>query len=611
MRDFGDKRSTTWNLDKQASPAGLEPGKRTLVEMLPQPASVPDRPAESAPVQRKAAESAPVQREAAESAPVPATPRGPRLTIHDLFGRVQRKAGGAEPDTAAVHASARRGIATAASPLPYAERIQQLFGRHDISGIHAHTGADAAASARAMGAKAYATGDHVVLGEGADLHTVAHEAAHVIQQRGGVQLKGGVGQAGDVYERQADEVADRVVRGESAEGLLAERAATFASADVTCVTLEPPTAAAVQREVILDGQHYHSTLDIANTAYASREDARSVDEVLEFLEQAKNAIAGGVGRMSSTMRARIARLTMQCPSWIPQTAWKNVSVLREFRALHGIKERKEAYWKSAQTPEACRDVLLEEGYAEVRGVYQSYCETRDGQQAGYGSQLRAHIDELCTWTLDKIEPHYPDSQGETNRRADSLLIEGATQQPASQYYPPRDEPHAATRVDHKLGYRTEQTAQWLVPSVLHAARAVPFYLGGAPIPTTMRFQWPSAAPGAAQQVIEATARQQRAMAPSAFSGGLEINARQVLPSAKRDDVIKRQCGCAAKSDEDAAELIHRAVSDSLYEQGVMTQVGKQLEKFDSLALWFDDLCTDASRWLSVEEICKLCKNASH
>jgi hypothetical protein len=35
-----------------------------------------------------------------------------------------------------------------------------------------------------------------------------------------VQLKGGVGEVGDEYERHADEVADRVVRGESAEALL-------------------------------------------------------------------------------------------------------------------------------------------------------------------------------------------------------------------------------------------------------------------------------------------------------------------------------------------------------------------------------------------------------
>src|SRR5262249_52196257 len=110
--------------------------------------------------------------------------------------------------------------ATAASPLPHAERIQRLFGRHDISGIRAHIGSDAAASAQAMGAEAYATGNHVVLGGRTDLHTAAHEAAHVVQQRTSVQLKGGVGEVGDAYERQADAVADRVVRGESAEALL-------------------------------------------------------------------------------------------------------------------------------------------------------------------------------------------------------------------------------------------------------------------------------------------------------------------------------------------------------------------------------------------------------
>src|SRR6185503_888478 len=53
-----------------------------------------------------------------------------------------------------------------------------------------------------------------------DLHTAAHEAAHVVQQRAGVQLKGGVGEAGDPYERHADAVASLVVQGASAESLL-------------------------------------------------------------------------------------------------------------------------------------------------------------------------------------------------------------------------------------------------------------------------------------------------------------------------------------------------------------------------------------------------------
>ena len=122
--------------------------------------------------------------------------------------------------SAVTHAMASQGVATPASPLPFADTIQRAFGRHDVSPIQAHTGPEAAASARAMGAAAYATGDHVVLGRGADLHTVAHEAAHVVQQRGGVQLKGGFGATGDAYERHADAVADRVVAGQSAEDLL-------------------------------------------------------------------------------------------------------------------------------------------------------------------------------------------------------------------------------------------------------------------------------------------------------------------------------------------------------------------------------------------------------
>jgi hypothetical protein len=48
----------------------------------------------------------------------------------------------------------------------------------------------------------------------------------VVQQRAGVQLKGGVGATGDAYERQADAVADRVVRAQSAESLLDEAVAT-------------------------------------------------------------------------------------------------------------------------------------------------------------------------------------------------------------------------------------------------------------------------------------------------------------------------------------------------------------------------------------------------
>jgi hypothetical protein len=133
---------------------------------------------------------------------------------------IQRRGQDAAADPSAVHQAAARGVATPARPLPFADLIQRCFGRHDISAVQAHTGGEATESARAMGADAYATGSHVVLGDRADLHTVAHEAAHVIQQRGGVQLHGGVGAVGDPHERHADAVADAVVQGRSAEALL-------------------------------------------------------------------------------------------------------------------------------------------------------------------------------------------------------------------------------------------------------------------------------------------------------------------------------------------------------------------------------------------------------
>ena len=133
---------------------------------------------------------------------------------------VQRRATTAEPSTTSVHNAAANGVATPSSSLPYAATIERAFGRHNVASIQAHQGAEAAASAQAMGAQAYATGNHIVLGASAELHTIAHEAAHVVQQRGGVQLKGGVGAAGDQYERHANQVADAVVAGRSAEGLL-------------------------------------------------------------------------------------------------------------------------------------------------------------------------------------------------------------------------------------------------------------------------------------------------------------------------------------------------------------------------------------------------------
>jgi hypothetical protein len=154
--------------------------------------------------------------EALDPVPPPTTP-------------VQRRtgaAGGAGAErteavaTADIHAAAALGTSGPSTELPHRDPIQRAFGRHDVGHIKAHVGGAAQAGTAAMGADAFATGDRVAFAAQPDLHTAAHEAAHVVQQRGGVQLAGGVGEAGDTYEKHADDVADLVVQGQSAEALL-------------------------------------------------------------------------------------------------------------------------------------------------------------------------------------------------------------------------------------------------------------------------------------------------------------------------------------------------------------------------------------------------------
>jgi hypothetical protein len=137
--------------------------------------------------------------------------------------RASRSRDSQAADTASfgqIHRAAERGVAGSASTLPYLARIQQAFGEHDVSSVRAHVGGNAASACDAIGAEAYASGNSVAFRGSPSLHTAAHEAAHVVQQRAGVHLKGGVGQAGDAWERHADAVADCVVAGRSAESLL-------------------------------------------------------------------------------------------------------------------------------------------------------------------------------------------------------------------------------------------------------------------------------------------------------------------------------------------------------------------------------------------------------
>ena len=205
------RRDKYGNSDASGGASAISPGKRTLTSALS--------------VQRKASTSA---------ASTPANPATTAPAIEPANSTVE---GTAPPSSTDVHAAAERGTSGSGGALPHAERIQAAFGGHDVSNVQAYTGGTASEASTARGAEAYATGNKVAFRGAPSLHTAAHEAAHVIQQRAGVSLSGGVGQLGDTYEQHADAVADAVVQGRSAEGLL-DRHAGGGSSGVQRLSLQ-------------------------------------------------------------------------------------------------------------------------------------------------------------------------------------------------------------------------------------------------------------------------------------------------------------------------------------------------------------------------------------
>lgn len=164
--------------------------------------------------------------------------------------------GAASTSSSSAAAIGARGVAGASTALPHGDVIQRSFGHHDISGIKAHLGGEAAAASQQLGAEAYATGQSVAFAGAPSLHTAAHEAAHVVQQQAGIQLKGGLGEEGDAHEQHADAVADAVVAGRSAEPLLDRYTGGGGGSGPA-----PAAAPTVQRKPVkdkdADERHYH------------------------------------------------------------------------------------------------------------------------------------------------------------------------------------------------------------------------------------------------------------------------------------------------------------------------------------------------------------------
>ncbi len=100
--------------------------------------------------------------------------------------------------------------------------MELRFG-YDFSDVRIHTGAKAAASAEAVHAQAYTVGRNIVFGRNGygtgatSRHLLAHELAHVVQQRGNRNAQAQtIGPENDSHEREAESVARHIEGGHAA-----------------------------------------------------------------------------------------------------------------------------------------------------------------------------------------------------------------------------------------------------------------------------------------------------------------------------------------------------------------------------------------------------------
>ncbi|NMO37227.1 DUF4157 domain-containing protein [Streptomyces sp. GMY01] len=142
-------------------------------------------------------------------------------------------------------------LRSAGAPLDGAVRqdMEQRLGA-DFGDVRLHTDAAARRSAAEVGARAYTSGSHVVIGDGGgDRHTLAHELTHVIQQRSGPVAGTDHGDGlrvsdpSDAYERAAEENARRALASSPQQSATAAPSATAQRSVTTqrSVTAAPAT----------------------------------------------------------------------------------------------------------------------------------------------------------------------------------------------------------------------------------------------------------------------------------------------------------------------------------------------------------------------------------
>jgi hypothetical protein len=149
----------------------------------------------------------------------------PKRIVNSSLMTVQRAGAAMPPITDAVATAVQSPGPGQPLPSPTLNRIEPYLGA-DLSGVRIHADSAAGRAANSLQARAFTHGNDIFLGKNespSDIGLMAHEATHVIQQRGGAitrtQAQSSMGAPGDALEREADAVADKVTAEERVSGI--------------------------------------------------------------------------------------------------------------------------------------------------------------------------------------------------------------------------------------------------------------------------------------------------------------------------------------------------------------------------------------------------------
>jgi hypothetical protein len=181
--------------------------------------------------------------------------------------------------------------------------MEPLFG-NDFSQVRVHADAKSAASALSLNASGYTMGHDLVFGEGqyapgtaAGRTLIAHELAHVVQQRGagsGRPMDGMpmIRQPDDSFEREANAAAVRVTAGVPANGLLTSSGAAIQRQTPSDVEKKPPEKKEAG-EVITEG--------LKTVAEQAADNNPKVKKVI--IDPIKDRLKGEWGRLDTGEKA--------------------------------------------------------------------------------------------------------------------------------------------------------------------------------------------------------------------------------------------------------------------------------------------------------------------